>query len=78
LDRLVIPTSALRSDASGTSVWLFDPSTSTVKAQVVNVKGIEDNQVVIASGLTLGDTIVTTGVHVLTEGQKVSIFKPRP
>ena len=78
LDRLVIPTSALRSDASGTSVWLFDPSTSTVKAQVVNVKGIEDNQVVIASGLKIGDTIVTTGVHVLTEGQKVSIFKPRP
>ena len=76
--RLVVPTSALRSDAKGTSVWLFDAATLTVKPQAVEVKGVEGNQVVIASGLKAGDQIVTTGVHVLTDGQKVSLFKSRP
>jgi cell shape-determining protein MreC len=34
----------------------------------------DGNDVVVNSGLQKGDQVVTSGVHVLTAGQKVSIF----
>lgn len=76
--QVVVPTSALRSDANGTSVWLLDPASMTVKAQAVEVKGVQGNNVVIGAGLKTDDQVVITGVHVLNPGQKVSLFKSRP
>ncbi len=32
---------------------------------------------VIASGLEPGMQVVVTGTHVLTQGQKVSVYQPR-
>jgi hypothetical protein len=37
---------------------------------------MQDNTVVVSSGLRPGQQVVTAGVHVLSEGQKVSYFKP--
>ena len=72
--RIKLPTSALRFDAGSTSVWVFDPSTMTVKAQAVEVQTAEGNDAVVSSGLQNGDQVVVSGVHVLTPGQKVSVF----
>jgi multidrug efflux system membrane fusion protein len=69
-----LPTSALRLEAGATSVWVLDPSTMTVKAQAVEVNTAEGNDAVVTSGLQNGDQVVLSGVHVLTAGQKVSIF----
>jgi len=69
-----LPTSALRLEAGATSVWVLDPSTMTVKAQPVEVNTAEGNDAVVTSGLQNGDQVVLSGVHVLTAGQKVSIF----
>ena len=69
-----LPTSALRLEAGATSVWVLDPSTMTVKAQTVEVNTAEGNDAVVTSGLQNGDQVVLSGVHVLTAGQKVSIF----
>jgi len=69
-----LPTSALRLEAGATSVWVLDPATMTVKAQAIQVNTAEGNEAVVASGLQNGDQVVLSGVHVLTAGQKVSVF----
>ncbi len=72
--RITLPTSALRMEAGATSVWVFDPNTMTVKAQAIEVKTADGNDAVVTSGLQNGDQVVVSGVHVLTPGQKVSVF----
>jgi len=71
---ITLPTSALRMEGGATSVWVFDPSTMTVKPQTVEVKTADGNDAVVTSGLQSGDQVVVSGVHVLTPGQKVSVF----
>jgi membrane fusion protein, multidrug efflux system len=69
-----LPIAAVTQQQGRTSVWLVDPQTMTVRVQPVVVGGAEGNAVVIASGLSPGQTVVTAGVHVLTPGQKVKFF----
>ena len=73
-DVIKVPTSALRQEANQTSVWIYDPQTATVASQVVQVATADGNDVVIASGLKPGQQIVSAGVHVLSPGQKVTIY----
>lgn len=69
-----LPLSALREEQGKSAVWIVDLTTSTVSLQPVQVAGAEGNDVVIAGGLTAGQTVVTAGVHVLTAGQKVRLY----
>lgn len=69
-----LPTSALRLEAGATSVWILDTNTMTIKAQAIEVNAAEGNDAVVTSGLQNGDQVVLSGVHVLTAGQKVSLF----
>jgi RND family efflux transporter MFP subunit len=73
-DVIKVPTSALRQEANQTSVWVYDSQTSTVLSQVVQVATADGNEVVIASGLKVGQQIVSAGVHVLSPGQKVTVY----
>ncbi|MCX7261179.1 MAG: efflux RND transporter periplasmic adaptor subunit, partial [Burkholderiales bacterium] len=73
-DVIKVPTSALRQEANQTSVWVYDPQTATVLSQVVQVATADGNEVVIASGLKPGQQIVSAGVHVLSPGQKVTVY----
>jgi RND family efflux transporter MFP subunit len=70
-----VPTSALRQDGKGSAVWVLNETQMTVASQTVQVGTADGNEVVIASGLQPGQRIVTAGVHVLTPGQKVSLYK---
>jgi multidrug efflux system membrane fusion protein len=69
---LKVPTSAIRQESGQSAVWVFDPQTSTVSIQVVQVATADGNEVVIAAGLRPGQQIVSAGVHVLSPGQKVN------
>ena len=73
-DVIKVPTNALRQEGTQTTVWVFDPQTSTVASQVVQVATADGNEVVIAAGLKTGQQIVSAGVHVLSPGQKVSVY----
>jgi membrane fusion protein, multidrug efflux system len=73
-DVIKVPTSALRQEANQTSVWVYDAQTSTVLSQVVQVATADGNEVVIASGLKASQQIVSAGVHVLSPGQKVTVY----
>ncbi len=72
-----LPTSALRQEGKGTAVWVFDPASSTVSSQPVQVATADGNDVIIAAGLTPGMQVVVSGVHVLAPGQKVTLYKPK-
>ncbi|MFM2240679.1 MAG: hypothetical protein RJA69_2053 [Pseudomonadota bacterium] len=71
-----LPTSALRQEGQGASVWVLDSSAMTVSLQTVQLGPVVGSEVVIAAGLQAGQQVVVTGGHVLTPGQKVTVFKP--
>ncbi len=72
-----LPTSALRQEGQATAVWVYDPASSTVKSQPVQIATADGNEAVVAAGLTPGMQVVATGVHVLSPGQKVMVYQPK-
>ncbi|WP_026330078.1 MULTISPECIES: efflux RND transporter periplasmic adaptor subunit [Caldimonas] len=70
-----LPLSALREHQGRTHVWVVDPDTMAVNLHPVELAGSDGNEVVVRSGLKPGQTIVTAGVHVLTPGQRVRIYR---
>lgn len=73
-----LPTSSLMQSAQGASqVWVLDKATMKVNATNVQVATADGNEAVIASGLKPGDVVVSSGVHVLSPGLKVSIFNEK-
>jgi multidrug efflux pump subunit AcrA (membrane-fusion protein) len=73
-----LPLTAVMQQQGQTAVWLLDRRTMTVQVQPVVVAGAEGNAVVVASGLSPGQTVVTAGVHTLTPGQKVKLYEAPP
>jgi membrane fusion protein, multidrug efflux system len=69
-----IPTSALRQEGQGSAVWVLDQATMTVRSQPVQIATADGNDAVIASGLQPGMIVVSAGVHVLSPGQKVTVW----
>jgi RND family efflux transporter MFP subunit len=72
-----LPTSALRRDGDHTAVWVLDTATMTVNLRDVVVATADGNAAVIASGLEPGLKVVSAGVHVLSPGQKVSLYEDK-
>lgn len=71
-----LPTTALRQEGQATTVWLLDEASMTVRSQPVEVQTVDGQEVVIASGLRVGQKVVAAGVHVLAPGQKVTVYNP--
>lgn len=69
-----LPTSALRREGQATAVWVLDRASMTVRSQVIQVATADGNEVVVA-GLQPGMLVVSAGVHVLSPGQKVTIYQ---
>jgi RND family efflux transporter MFP subunit len=67
---VVVPSSSLFDKDGLPAVWLVD-STGSVRRQVVSVHRYETGRVVVTSGLSRGDVVVTAGVNRLREHQKV-------
>lgn len=74
---ITLPTTALLQQGNGTAVWVYDPTHSTVRLQKIEVATADGNAAVVASGLTPGMQVVATGVHVLSPGQKVTVYQPK-
>ena len=77
LQVIKVPTSALRREANASAVWVLDTASMTVKSQTVQIATADGNDAVIAAGLQPGMLIVSAGVHVLSPGQKVSIYQEK-
>ena len=72
-----LPTSALLRQGEGTAVWVYEPDSGTVRVQPVEIAGADGNAAVVASGLAPGMQVVAAGVHVLSPGQKVTVYQPK-
>jgi RND family efflux transporter MFP subunit len=70
-----LPTTAIFGKQGQTQVWLYDDKASTVKRHPVQSVGVDGNDVLV-TGLHTGMQVVTAGVHVLNDGQKVQPFAP--
>ncbi len=77
LQAIKLPTTALRQEGQATAVWVYEADKGTVRSQQVQVATADGNDAVIVGGLTPGMQVVSTGVHVLTPGQKVVVFQQK-
>ena len=70
-----LPTSALQHDGKNAAVWVVERPGMTLRLQPISIATADGNEVVVSSGLTPGMEVVATGVHVLSPGQKVTIYR---
>jgi RND family efflux transporter MFP subunit len=68
-----IPATALTSADGAPAVWVVDPAAKTVSLRSIEVERFLPASVVVASGLTPGDVVVTAGVQALRPGQAVRL-----
>lgn len=73
-----LPTSALQHDGQAVAVWVLDRTSMTVRLQPIVIATADGNDVVIQTGLQPGMEVVTAGVHVLSPGQKVTVYQEKP
>lgn len=73
---ITLPLQALFKEGDSTFVWLLDRQAMTVRQSAIKLANVSGNEVVVASGVVPGDTVVTAGVHLLKPGQKVKLLEP--
>ncbi|MFZ6780445.1 efflux RND transporter periplasmic adaptor subunit [Undibacterium sp. Ji83W] len=59
-------------------VWIVDPKTKRVAARNIQLGAAQKDSVLIASGLTGGEIVVTAGVHQLHADQQVKLVDQAP
>lgn len=69
-----LPLAAVFEQGGRSNVWLLDAATMSVHLQPVTVAGADGRQLLIDSGLSASQEVVTAGVHALTQGQKVKRY----
>jgi RND family efflux transporter MFP subunit len=69
-----VPASALTEIDGEPSVWVVDPSSSTVSMRKVKILRFEPGAVVISDGIEAGEIVVTAGVQALHPAQKVRLL----
>jgi multidrug efflux system membrane fusion protein len=67
-----VPLTALFHEKNATAVWVIE--NGAVRLAPVTTGGVAGNDVVLTGGVKAGQTIVTAGVHLLKQGQKVTVL----
>jgi multidrug efflux system membrane fusion protein len=74
---VVIPVSAVINDPDGTFVFIAEPSgaqgEATVTRRPVDVGELSQYGIEIVDGVSVGDFVITAGVSVIREGQRVLV-----
>jgi multidrug efflux pump subunit AcrA (membrane-fusion protein) len=71
---VVLPLAALFDKEKKPAVWVYDAGKQGIALKPVVISRYESDKVVIAEGLAKGDVVVTAGVNLLHEGQKVRLI----
>lgn len=69
-----LPLTAVAERQGSSAVWVVDRGSMTVRSRTVTLAGADGNDIVVKSGVSPGDVVVTAGVHVLNEGQRVRLL----
>jgi multidrug efflux system membrane fusion protein len=72
-----LPLTALYQRGGKSFVWVVSPEQLFVHARQVEIGDVTQDAIVVAGGLRAGETVVTAGVHLLFEGQKVRLAQLR-
>jgi multidrug efflux pump subunit AcrA (membrane-fusion protein) len=75
---VALPLSVVFEKNGSPAVWIFDPQSGSATLQPVTVARYEAETVVIAGGLAKGDLVITAGINMLREGQKVRLADAAP
>lgn len=68
-----IPTTAIFQENEQSKVYVYDQKSGTVKSRNVTIKRLHrDGTAEVSHGLTNGETIITAGIHHITDGEKVT------
>ncbi len=74
---VVLPVSAVINDPDGTYVYVAEPSATQGEAMIsrraITLGELSQDGVEVTDGISLGDRVVTAGVSVIREGQRVLI-----
>ncbi|MDO8654266.1 MAG: efflux RND transporter periplasmic adaptor subunit [Undibacterium sp.] len=71
-----LPMTALFQEKNTSSVWIVEAG--AVKLVPVQVSGSSGQDVLLSSGVSVGQTVVTAGVNLLKSGQKVTVLDADP
>lgn len=66
-----LPLTAIYDGDGRTSVWVLDPAASRARLRQVQLAGVQGTGVLVREGLRDGEWVITAGVNLLHEGQKV-------
>jgi len=70
---IAIPAAAVARSGADTSVWIVDAQALTVSRRKIELLGTDPATALVSKGLASGDIVVTAGVGVLRDGQKVRL-----
>jgi len=73
---VLVPTPAVLTGAPGDYVYLVNPAGDTVSVRKVTLGPSDGKNTAIASGLSIGDTVVVDGTDRLSDGAKISTAPP--
>jgi len=76
--RVILPWSVLSSDGGHPSVWVVDPQTHAVSPRRIEIEAYRRSEIVVREGVRPGETVVTSGAHLLRTAQAVTIVEERP
>lgn len=69
-----IPVGALYDGGAGTSVWVINPTTSTLSRRPVEVAKLGSETALVSKGIKPGELILALGAHLVKEGERVKIL----
>lgn len=75
---ITLPASALTSFNRQPAVWVVDPADTSVAIRNIEVLRYDQAAIAVASGLDIGEIVVTAGVQELRPGQKVRLLGSTP
>ena len=73
-----LPLTAIYNKTGDVLVWVLNPKTTQVNARKVVLGDAQNDTVWVKEGLSGGETVVTAGVNLLVEGQKVLVTGAKP
>ena len=73
---IVLPSAALVSDGASPAVWVIDPATNQVALTRIVIASFSSGSVVVASGVAVGQQVVTEGAKLLHPGELVKVESP--
>lgn len=72
--RIKVPLTALVREGDATALWVVEQG--AVRLAPVKLSGVSGNELLVESGVSSGQTVVTAGVNLLKPGQKVTVLEP--